>query len=207
MESQLIRDIEVLKTKLKGKVKYQLEEFNVDKTNKEKVFVELCFCILVANNSMTLTKVIWEKIGKGFLTFSREELSKKLESLRYRYYIKRAEYIVEAREKIGELVNSLKLEETETRLWLVETIRGIGFKEASHFLRNIGYRNFAILDRHVLRVMKNYDLIEEVPKTLTKKKYLEFEKLLSEVSTKLNISMAELDLYLFYLQTERICIK
>jgi N-glycosylase/DNA lyase len=28
---------------------------------------------------------------------------------------------------------------------------GIGMKEASHFLRNIGYKHLAIIDRHILR--------------------------------------------------------
>jgi len=35
--------------------------------------------------------------------------------------------------------------------WLVKNLTGLGYKEAGHFLRNIGSGKIAILDRHILR--------------------------------------------------------
>ncbi|MCK4265146.1 hypothetical protein KAW80_02185 [Candidatus Babeliales bacterium] len=61
----------------------------------------------------------------------------------------------------------------------MKNIKGIGYKEASHFLRNVGYNDVAIIDRHVLRFLKREKLIQEIPKTTTPKKYLAFEKILS----------------------------
>ena len=169
---------------------------------REKVFLELVFCILVAGNSPVLIKRIWEKIGRGFLTLNEKKLSEKLRKLGYRFWRKRAKFIVQARNKIDEVYEAAKCGKRE---WLVKNVKGIGWKEASHFLRNLGYKNFAILDRHVLRFMKSTGLIEKIPKSLSKKKYLELEEKLRKIAKKLKISLAELDLLIFYLQTKRIC--
>jgi len=68
------------------------------------------------------------------------------------------------------------------------------YKEASHFLRNIGSTNLAIIDFHIINLLINYGLIEK-PKTITCKKYLEIEGLLREIADKLDLNLAELDLY------------
>jgi len=199
--------IESLKSKIGGRIKNHLKEFNVDKNNSKELFIEMCFCILVANNSVEKTKKVWERMGEDFLKLSEMELRNKLKLLGYRFYKKRAYYIISARKRLDKIKKIFELEEKESREWLVENIMGLGFKESSHFLRNIGYKNFAILDRHVLRVLLKYGIIETIPKTLTKKKYLEIENKLKKICEKLNISMAELDLYLFYLETGKICEK
>lgn len=182
-------------------------------SNKE-IFEELCFCILVANTNLEKTLKIWETLKDDLFYSPKNKLSKRLKSLGYRFYNKRAEYIVDARKKLSTLLKILKSEEPEKiREWLVENIKGIGWKEASHFLRNLGYENFAILDRHVLRILKENKVVDEIPKTLTKRKYLEIEEKLKEIVKKLNknmnkkITLAALDLVLFYLDTKKICEK
>ncbi len=206
MKTELINKIENLKTKIGLDINSKLKEFG-KRGNSKQIFIELCFCILVANNSVEKTQKVWNKINKSFLNFSEDELRDKLKSAGYRFYNKRADYIISARKHIGELESIFKLEEKETREWLVENIKGLGFKEASHFLRNLGYKNFGILDRHILRVLLKYGVMDEIPKTLTKKKYLEIENELGKIGAELNISLAELDLYLFYLATEKVCEK
>lgn len=53
----------------------------------------------------------------------------------------------------------------------------MSYKEASHFLRNVGFgENIAILDRHILRNLVKLEVIDELPKTLTPKLYLEIEE-------------------------------
>ena len=91
----------------------------------------------------------------------------------------------------------------ELREWLVKIVKGIGYKEASHFLRNIGYTNFAIVDFHILNLLERYNLIKK-PKSLTKKEYLRIENLLRKIAKKLDLNLAELDLYLWYLETGKI---
>jgi len=199
--------IKNLKIKIGEKVESKLKEFEKNfSLSAEQKFLELCFCILVANSSMEKTLQIWKKISAGFLNLPKHDLKERLKNFGYRFYNKRAEYIVETRKLIPEIEKILKnKDEEKIREWLVENVKGIGWKEASHFLRNLGFKNFAILDRHVLRILYENGIIKEVPKTLSRKKYLEIEKKLQDIAKNLNITPAELDLYLFYLDTEKIC--
>ncbi len=204
--SKLLKILKKLKEKYENDAKKFLRKFKRD-YSEEEIFLELCFCILVANSNMEKTYEIWKKIGKDFLTLSKEKLREKLKSLGYRFYNRRSEYIVEAREKTNLLKDILKEKKEKLRDLLVKNFRGIGYKEASHFLRNLGYEDFAILDRHVLKTLEKYKVIKEIPRTLTKKKYLEIEEKLREISKKLNISLVELDFYLFYLSSKSFPIK
>jgi len=104
---------------------------------------------------------------------------------------------------ILELVNS-NLSGKEIREYLVKKVRGLGYKEASHFLRNIGYKDVAIVDRHILRFLFSHGLVSFKGKTLTKKRYLEAERVLEAIAKKLDLSLAELDLYIWYMMTGEI---
>lgn len=58
----------------------------------------------------------------------------------------------------------------------------MSYKEASHFLRNVGFgEDVAILDRHILRNLERLAVIDEIPKTLSPKLYLEIEDRLERV--------------------------
>ncbi|MEM5783214.1 MAG: N-glycosylase/DNA lyase [Candidatus Aenigmatarchaeota archaeon] len=206
----LIYDIKKLIPLIGDKIKKKLNSFSKSSNLKEnEIFLELCFCILVANNSIKNAQKVWNKINIGFLTLSESELSKKIKENHGRFYNKRAKYIVEARKRKSEIYKIIKQEKNEMKLreWLVKNINGIGMKEASHFLRNLGFRNFAILDRHVLKILKKYKIINDIPKSLSMKKYVEIENKLKEIANKIKISQAELDIYLFYLDSGKICEK
>ncbi|MEM3018977.1 MAG: N-glycosylase/DNA lyase, partial [Candidatus Bathyarchaeia archaeon] len=175
------------------------------KKESTDIFKELCFCILTANFNAEKSIKIQEKIGDGFLNLSESQLAERLKELGHRYPNTRARYIVLARkykDSLKMIINSFK-EEIKLRDWLVKNIKGIGYKEASHFLRNIGYFNFAILDFHIIDCLVNYRLIDK-PKILTKRNYLEIEKLLKDVAKKAGINLAQLDLYLWYFETGKI---
>jgi len=206
---EIVSIIKELKLKFNDYVKSFLTNFESNRNlSKEDKFLELCFCILVANYSMERTLKIWENIGKDFLKLSKKELSSKLKKLGYRFYNKRAEYIVEARRKVNLLEEILKLEnELLIRERLVGNFKGIGWKEASHFLRNLGYKNIAIIDRHVLKALKEFKIIDGIPKSLNRNFYIKIESKLRELANKLNISLAELDFYLFYISSGKFPIK
>lgn len=215
-EEDFLKELKIIYENIKGDVERKLLEIekNSISLSKEDVFKELCFCILVANNNLEKTLNIWEKLGDDLIELPKNKLSKKLKSLGYRFYNKRAEYIIEARKRADELNKVIKINSPEEiREWLVENIKGIGWKEASHFLRNLGYKNFAILDRHVLRILEKNYIIEEIPKSLTKRKYLEIEGKLKNLSEKLSkilkkrLTLAELDFILFYFDAKKICEK
>ena len=129
-----------------------------------------------------------------------------------RFNRKKAGYIVEARKQFmvdGKVSIKARIAQFDNpfdaREWLVHNIRGIGYKEASHFLRNIGRgEELAILDRHILRSLKALDVIEEIPRTLSRSKYLEIEAKMRGFAEKIDIPMGEFDLLLWYMGTGEI---
>jgi len=93
----------------------------------------------------------------------------------------------------------------EMREWLAATIRGIGYKEASHFLRNIGlYEDIAILDRHVLRNLLRFGVVERVPEGLSRKQYLHTEERMRTLADRIRIPLHHLDMVFWYRETGEI---
>jgi N-glycosylase/DNA lyase len=204
---RLLESIENLKNdQVKNSVDTRLREFReLARGSSNELFKELCFCVLTANSSAERCMEVQMEIGDGFLTLSESHLARKLKKCGYRFPNIRARYIVDARK----YKNSLKdvigkfSDENELREWLVKNVKGIGYKEASHFLRNIGYTNLAIVDFHIINVLAKHKITEN-PKVLTKRKYLEIEDLLRKIAIESNLNMAELDLYLWCMETGKI---
>lgn len=189
-------------------VQIRIKEFEEarDEGNK-KWFLELCFCLMTANSSAKKVLEICESLGDDiFFERSFQDLSSSLKENGYRFYNKRAEYIIEARGFSGNIKTMITSFDNElnAREWLVQNVRGLGYKEASHFLRNVGYKDVAILDRHILRLLNEHGLIEGVPKSLSKKKYLYIEEKISTLAKSSVLSPAELDLFLWYMKTGEV---
>lgn len=204
---RLLESVENLKNgEVKNIVDTRLREFKeIGNASSNEIFKELCFCILTANFNAEKCIRVQMGIGDEFLTLPESRLAKKLRKLGHRYPKRRARYIVGARkykDSIKDIVETFN-DENELREWLVKNVKGIGYKEASHFLRNIGYTDFAIIDFHIVDVLTKHKIIEK-PKTLTKRKYLEIEDLLRKIAIKSNLNLAELDLYLWCMETGKI---
>ncbi|TFF85623.1 MAG: N-glycosylase/DNA lyase [Promethearchaeota archaeon] len=203
----LINSIQNLKkSEISQIIELRIEEFSHIKERKiEDIFVELCFCIMTANCGAEKCIEIHELIGEDFLNLSEDELVGKFKEYGYRFPNVRANYIVNARSCMEQLEDILFSSEDRltVRNKLVKTVKGLGYKESSHFLRNIGFNDYAIVDFHIVDLLYKHDLIEK-PKTMTKRRYHEIEEVLMALGEKLNLTMAELDLYLWYLETGKI---
>jgi len=204
----LLNSIENLKdSDVRTLVDLRINEFSEIKNNSSNsIFKELCFCIMTANCSAEKCIEIHETIGDDFLKLSQDQLSNKFKELGYRYPNIRSSYIAEARSNKEELIKNIKSNKNGKilREWIVKNIKGLGYKEASHFLRNIGFKNFAIIDFHIVDLLVKQELLIEKPKTMTKKKYLEIEQILKSIGDQSNLNLAELDLYLWYQETGKI---
>ncbi len=193
------------KTSVTNLIDQRIHEFKA-KGNQasEELFIELCFCILTANCSAESCIKTQEYIGKDFLLLNKKDLTTSLRACGYRFPNIRAAYIINARSYASTLKDTLSmLNHEQRRTWLIKNIKGVGYKEASHFLRNIGYQQYAIIDKHILNLLSNHHIIEK-PKTMSKKQYLHTEKRLRHIAQKTNLSLANLDLYLWYMQTGKI---
>ncbi len=201
----LLNSISQLKSsEIRTLINSRIKEFSQIKNSTiDKIFNELCFCIMTANCGAEKSIEIHEKINNGFNYLSQDQLTEKFKEFGYRFPNIRSKYITEAIDFKEELENSIRSQETDIREWLVKNIKGLGYKEASHFLRNIGYKNYAIVDFHIVDLLVKYNLIEK-PKTMTKRKYLEIEGILQNLGAKVALNLAELDLYLWYMETGKV---
>ena len=208
----LIKKIKELKKdkKLSKTIRQRLNEFqnlgnqgfpkcqkqNVLQHNKN-LFSELCFCTLTAGASAQSGIKCQNALHKKFHKLSEKELQKELKKLGYRFH-NRASYIRENQNKIKILSKIQKMDSKQAREFLVKNFKGIGMKEASHFLRNIGRKDVAIIDRHILRSLGfRID-------SLNKRNYLKIESRLSELARKTRINLAEIDLLLWFWQTGKV---
>jgi N-glycosylase/DNA lyase len=209
-EQSAIPALQALYRDRKEAIQKRLAEFRqVMQWKDDEVFAELCFCLLTPQSS---AKVCWEAVTALkqrtlLLKGLPAELEPYLRSVRFSE--SKAKYIVEARSmfsKDGNLQLKSQISSFynpfELREWLVENVKGLGYKEASHFLRNIGLgEGFAILDRHILRNLSQLGVISEIPATITKKRYLEIEERLRRFATEIDIPMADLDLLFWSKET------
>ncbi len=203
---ELLETIKSLKRADVGKtIDARIKEFKkMGKESNDELFKELCFCILTANYNAEKSIKIQNEIGECFLTNSKKELAKKLKNYGHRFPNARADYISESLKCKDKLKDVIQFHDKQAlRDWIVNNVKGLGYKEASHFLRNVGFDDYAIIDFHIIDILVKYNLIKR-PKTLTKKRYLEIESILKELAKKLYLSLAELDLYLWYLETGKI---
>jgi len=176
-------------------------ERNLNRTNSA-LFSELCFCLLTPQSkAVHCDKAIRHLVMSGLLFKGDEdEISKKIRGL-VRFHNKKSRFIVEARKTLTsnkklDIKKILKKGDVKNvREWLVANIKGLGYKEGSHFLRNVGLgADLAILDTHILSNLKDLGIIKEVPPSGSIKKYLETEDRMRKFAEKIKIPLEELDL-------------
>ncbi|MGC8505177.1 MAG: N-glycosylase/DNA lyase [Thermoplasmata archaeon] len=174
-------------------------------SGKEKLFSELCFCILAANTSAEMGIRVMSSVDLDhFLYSDLETLRSELKKVSCRFYNMRSKFIVDSRWIIDELPEIARTGDSMgTREYLAENLMGVGYKESSHFLRNVGKFECAILDKHILRMM-NAGFGTDLKASLSKKKYLEIEDAFIKMSDMLNMKPGVLDLYMWKMATGKV---
>ncbi len=200
--------LKALHNKKKEKIQKRLEDFSKFRSLGDKeIFPEFCFCLLTPQSkAFNCWNAVLELKESGLLYGGDHKKIGKVLQKKVRFLKHKAAYIVGSRKLLqtGFKNTVLRGEPPEIREWLVENVKGYGYKEASHFLRNIGFRDLAILDRHILKNLVALGVIPEVPKSLTKKKYFEIEEKFKGFSEKAGIPMDELDLLFWSMQAGEV---
>lgn len=196
----------------KEKIQQRLKDFKevFDKGNKA-IFEELCFCILTPNASARMGINAMNSLKTVLYTGNLQDFQNALKSSGYRYPNKRAEYILEVREFIK---NNLQFQlkekilsfenKNELRDYIVNNIKGISWKESSHFCRNIGFKGYCIIDKHILNCLHQLGVLESNKRPTNKKQYLEIEQKMREFAKFININVDELDLLLWSHKTGEV---
>ncbi|MCK5290358.1 MAG: N-glycosylase/DNA lyase [Candidatus Aenigmarchaeota archaeon] len=202
--------------KKKEDIELRLQDFrSVFNMPDRFIFKELCFCLLTPQSKARTCNRAIEKLYSNMLLFSgmEKEISENIRDIRFRN--NKARYIILARDfftdsKTREISIKKAIQKHEKdipalRLWLVKNIKGLGMKEASHFLRNIGKGDdIAILDRHILKNLERYRIIDSIPKSITQKRYIKIENCVRKLSKDTGIPMDALDLLFWSEETGEI---
>lgn len=214
-KNEYFYEIEKIYKEKQKDIEKRLREFKEiwEKGSNEDIHAELSFCILTPQSkAVNAWKAITTLRENGLLfNGSAEDIVEYLNIVRFKN--NKAKYLVALREQMqnekGEIVtkdffNSIT-DVKDKREWIVKNIKGMAYKEAGHFLRNVGFgKEIAILDRHILKNLVKLEIIEDVPKSLTPKLYLEIEEKMKAYCKFISIPMDSLDLLLWYKEAGEI---
>lgn len=177
------------------------------------IFEELCYCILTAGSSAKMGMRTVEALKDILQTGSEKELQQRAQEHRVRFWRIRPSYIVQTREylndvcglKLHQLIESFDCRHLRRDFFAKnKSIKGLGYKEASHFLRNIGFPGYAILDKHILNSLREMGVIGRRMRPTTRAGYLAIEKRLERFAKEIGIDMDHLDLLLWSRKTGEI---
>jgi len=197
-------------------IKKKLSEFDEvwRKGSDARLWEELAFCIFTAGASARMGLNSVDAVRSLLLNGQPEEMTAALKKAgAHRFPVARPRYIVTTRAyfranfdmALRKRLRSFS-DPLERRDWLAQEkqIKGLGYKEASHFLRNIGVKGHAILDKHVMRCLAEVGVIDSPQPPSNRKKYLEVEQQLLKFAREVKINCDELDLVLWSMKTGEI---
>ena len=166
---------------------------------KATIETELAFCISTANSS-ALSGLKFQKSLEGLSLndLSVEEIERLMRESGVRFASRKAEYIKIAIDKFDVVERAVKLDDFSARRELLK-LKGLGMKESSHFLRNVGRKNLAIVDRHVLRWLEGEGYKFKLPKDYTKA-----EEVLRRIAKEKRLTLSELDLIIWFEMTGKV---
>ncbi|MDW8026866.1 MAG: N-glycosylase/DNA lyase [Armatimonadota bacterium] len=203
-------DLRAYHARIRPFVLKRLEEFKETwEKGDEAIFEELIFCLLTAGASALMGLKGIEALRPILWNATVDEIAQQINF--HLYPLARAQYIVAAREivknemggKLKAWIENWRGRETK-RDACVQKFKGIGYKEASHFLRNIGFRGYAILDKHILRSLHAFGMIDSDKPPSTRNRYLAIEGRYLELAKQVGIDPDELDLTLWASRTGMI---
>ncbi len=193
-----------------SRIEERLGEFKTiwDKGDDTTLFIELVFCLLTPQSG---ARRCWQAVEalvrkECLFTGGFEPICRELNIVRFKN--NKTNYILEARNlfmeqgvSLRKILGSFK-DIVKSREWIAGNVKGLGYKEASHYLRNIGLgESIAILDRHILRSMHSLGLIDKIPASISPLLYCEMENKLKKFALKTGIPLAHLDFVLWYMET------
>lgn len=195
----------------RAEIRKRLDEFREIRVSgsDEHLWAEMVYCFFTGGCSARMGLNALEAVKPILLTGDQNEIAGALSGV-HRYPNARARYVVASREflrKHCDLNLRGKLDSFDCRFarrdWLVKEkgIKGLGYKEASHYLRNIGFRGYAILDKHVLNCLAELRIIDNPKPPNTRTMYLTVEEKLKQLTKMTGIDFDELDLVLWSMKT------
>jgi N-glycosylase/DNA lyase len=202
----MIEELRALYARRRPEIRTRLHEFA--HVHPTEYSYELAYCLLTPQSSAIHAGIVIEELRRQDF-FNRNcdpEPTLRRKDCYIRFHRTKARHLFRAKEQFPEILSHLSngASSKDVRQWLVANVKGLGWKESSHFLRNIGHRDLAILDRHILRNLCALGVIDDVPKSITAKQYLAIEETFKRFAAEIGIPMDELDLLFWSMETGKI---
>ena len=206
---EVVLELNELYREKEDEIKDRVKEFEYARGSADdrKILDELTFCILTSAVGPKVGMKSLHAIEDVLTDGSEQEIQKRLQGVHK--YPEKAAYIVHTVDylqqdyglKLRELVDSFDdPEERRDFFALNKNIKGLGLTQASHFLRNIGFKGYAVLDRNVVGMLHKLGVIESNKPPTSKKRYLEIEERMKQFANELGIEIEELDMLLWYMK-------
>lgn len=179
-----------------------------------RLWEEMVYCIFTAGASARMGLKSVEALRPLLANGAQQEMTAALVAAgAHRFPNARPAYVVVTRDYLHQTC-SMRLRDRlksfrdpgERRDWLARDpqVKGLGYKEASHFLRNIGFKGYGILDKHIIRCLHELQVIDSPKPPTTRARYLETETRMREFAARAAIDFDELDLLLWSMKTGEI---
>lgn len=202
-----LKELLLLYSTVKESIHTRLAEFQ--NVPREEYFYELLYCLLTPQSRAThASKVVRQLQALDFAhhPFNPEPLLRNPEHY-IRFHKTKAQHLLLAQQQQLSILSLIDThyDAVTLRKFLVQTVKGFGYKEATHFLRNIGKNDScAILDRHILRMLQHFQVITDIPFSLSPSKYLDIESKFQTFAQRIGLSVNELDLLFWYIGSGEI---
>lgn len=171
-------------------------------------FYELVYCLLTPQSSAFNAEQVVKALRESdFMNLPISPVPFLLRKNSYiRFHRTKAKRLLELKKNYDYIMANITNGKSnhELRQWLVKNVDGLGWKESSHFLRNIGRKGLAILDRHILKNLFYFNVINSIPKTMTAKRYLSIESRFIQFASDIGIPMDHLDLLFWSMETGEV---
>jgi N-glycosylase/DNA lyase len=188
----------------KDAIRRRLAEFRA--VDRSAYFYELAYCLLTPQTSAENAEKVVDELQR--CSFHNEPVDPepllRNKTTYIRFHRTKSKHLLKLKDDYPSILQALMEHEdpSDKREWLVKNVMGLGYKEATHFLRNVGLNGgLAILDRHILRNLKRYGAIRSVPNSMSRARYLYLERRFQRFSMQTGVALDELDLLFWSMET------
>lgn len=207
MSPGLPEHLAVLYAERADEIRRRLDDFA--RVERSRWFYEMCFCLMTPQSSAVHASMVQTELESiDFLSNGQDVVEILRMPDRYiRFHHTKHARLHRARSdwsRIESVIAATDVPARDRRNALREMVDGFGMKESSHFLRNIGLRGLAIIDRHLLTNMVACGIFDDVPSVSTAKRYLDVEQRFGAYCEAISIDMDEVDLLFWCAQTGHI---
>jgi len=211
-----IESLHVAYAARRKEIRARLREFRQvwQTASDARLWEEMVYCIFTAGASAKMGLRSVEAVRPLLARGRQQAMTRALVAAgAHRFPNARPAYVVTTRDylqssfsmRLRERLNSFR-DPFERRDWLATEprIKGLGYKEASHYLRNIGFKGYSILDKHIVRCLAELGVIDSPKPPANRQRYLETESRMRQFAAATGIDFDELDLVLWSIKTGEI---